>query len=268
MKNLFTILLLLPALLLSKTLPETTIVILGTSHTVRENFDIEDGLNILEKVKPDAILLELPISDSVEKFSEMVQGFKDPTQFLEGRVIKKHLDKNPSVLLRYFDIKDRNRYYFENRSDEQEQAFMKKLGELVNNIDSSDFEHLVKEEMMKIAYLISLDNTLSEEYPRVINSTIADSIYYMKHRSLQNTFLKLTETIPDLKEFKEFMIWRNEFWNKRNQAMAKNIIDYSEEFPGKRIVVVTGCEHRYYLRRELRKANKQNLELREYWECE
>jgi vacuolar-type H+-ATPase subunit E/Vma4 len=268
MKSWFIIILLLPILLLSKTLPKTEIIIFGTVHEVRENFDIEDGLNILEQVKPDVILLELPISDPVEKFPEIVRKTKDPTQLLEGRMIKKYLDKNPSVPLRYFDIENRNKYYIENRSDEQEQAFQKKLEELVTNSDSDDSGHLVEEEMIKLVYLFNFDNILREEYPRAINSTIADSIYATKHRYLFSTFLKFTETIPALKQFKEFWVWRLEFWHKRNKAMAKNIINYAEEFQGKRIIVITGSEHRYYLRNELKKSQKQNFVLKEYWEYE
>ncbi len=268
MKNWFIFILLLPILLLSKTLPKTEVIIFGTVHEVRENFDIEDGVNILEQVKPDVILLELPISDSVEKFLEMVKEFKDPTQFLEGRVIKKYLDKNSSVLLRYFDIENRNKYYSENRSDEQEQAFMKKLGDLGNKSDSNDFDPILKEAGVMLMHAFNLDNTLSKEYPRIINSTVADSIYTMKHRCLHTNFLKFTETIPELKQFKEFIIWRDEFWKKRNQAMTKNIINYAEEFQGKRLIVITGCEHRYFLRNELKKSKKQNLVLKEYWEYE
>jgi hypothetical protein len=268
MKSWFIIILLLPILLLSKTLPKTEVIIFGTVHQETENFDVEDRLNILEKVKPDVILLELPISNPVEKFPEVVKKFKDPTLFPDGRMIKKYLDKNPSALLRYFDIKNRNKYYTENRSDEQEQAFQKKLEELVTNSDSNDSGQLVEEEMMKIIYLLNLDDILREEYPRIINSIVADSIYAMKHRSILTTFLKFTETIPELKQFKEFWVWEGEFWHKRNQAMAKNIINYAEEFQGKRIIVVTGCEHHYYLRKELQQSQKQNLVLKEYWEYE
>jgi hypothetical protein len=34
-----------------------------------------------------------------------------------------------------------------------------------------------------------------------------------------------------------------DFWDKRNKVMAENIIEYTKEFEGKKIVVFMGFEH-------------------------
>ncbi len=264
MKNWSIIILLLPILLLAKASPETEVIIFGIVHQATENFDGEDMLKILDRVKPDVILFEHPISWPVERFSEIVKKNKNPT--LETIIVKKYLDENPSVLLRYYDIENRNKYYIETRYFEQEKAFNEKLENLISKSESDDSVSLPAEQITMLLNFDNLNHSLLKEYPRVINSAAADSICAINVRYLLYSSLKFTETVPDLKQFKEYIISRQEFWDKRNEAMAKNIINYVEEFQGKRIVVTNGFEHRYYLRMELQQSQKQNFILKEYWE--
>ncbi len=264
MKNWFTILLLLPFLLSSKTSSKTEVIIFGTVHEARGNFDEEDMLKILEQVKPDVILFEHPISWDAEEFSEFVTKIKNPT--FETIMVKKYLDRNPSLILKYYDIENRNKYYIETRYFEQEEAFNKKLEDLFNKSELNDSLSLFKEQ---ISMLINFDKLCDFlDCPRAINSAAADSICAMKHRIFHTNFLKYTETVPELKQFKEFIISKQEYWDKRNKTMTKNIINYATEFQGKRIIVTTGFEHRYYLRNELEKSSQQNFVLKEYWEYE
>jgi erythromycin esterase-like protein len=46
------------------------------------------------------------------------------------------------------------------------------------------------------------------------------------------------------------------FWNLRNQTMAQNIYNTAAKYPNKKIVVLTGFLHRYYLLKELNRLNK------------
>jgi len=48
--------------------------------------------------------------------------------------------------------------------------------------------------------------------------------------------------------------------------MAKNILNYANENPGKKIMVLTGYFHRYYLLEELYKANAKNVVIKEFYE--
>ncbi len=56
-----------------------------------------------------------------------------------------------------------------------------------------------------------------------------------------------------------------EFWNTRNQTMAKNIIRVAERYPNKKIVVLTGFLHRYYIISELKVHNRADFILREFY---
>jgi len=266
MKNWGLAILLLPILLLANTYPKTEVIIFGTVHEATDNFDGEDMLKILYQLKPDVILFEHPISWNADEFSELVPKIENPT--LETIMVKKYIDGNPSVLLRYYDIENRNKYYIETRYFEQQKEFNTKLEDLFNKSESNDSISHLKEQHSMLLNFDKLNKSLLKEYPRVINSEAADSICAVNVRHLIASYLKFTETFPELKQFKGFIISQKEYWDKRNQAMAKNIIKYAEEFQGKRIIVTTGFEHRYYLRNELKKSQKQTFELKEYWEHE
>ncbi len=266
MKNWFTILLLLLIFLSAKASPKTEIIIFGVVHQATDNFDGDDVLKILDKVKPDAILFEHPTSWNAEEFSELVSKIENPT--LETITVKKYLDENPSVILRYYDIANRNKYYIETQYFEQEKAFNEKLDNLIKKSESDDSASLPAKRIIMLLNFANLNHSLLKEYPRVINSSAGDSICAINVRYLLSSSLKFTETIPELKQFKEFITSKKEYWNRRNQTMAENIINYAEEFQGERILVTTGFEHRYYLRKELQQSKKQNFVLKEYWECE
>jgi len=67
-----------------------------------------------------------------------------------------------------------------------------------------------------------------------------------------------------LREFRAFYQVNEQYWDIRNQAMARNIARYAALYPGRRLVVLSGFNHRYYLRRELlKRAAKLHFRLRE-----
>ena len=51
----------------------------------------------------------------------------------------------------------------------------------------------------------------------------------------------------ELAAFKDFIPIHMEYWDKRNKAMAANIINQIKLNPNKKIAVLTGYSHRYYL---------------------
>ncbi len=72
------------------------------------------------------------------------------------------------------------------------------------------------------------------------------------------------ERYPAYKTFTvEDRFFTNE-WNERNKIMADNIIKAAKQYVGKRLVVLTGSEHRYILRDLLK--DEPTINLKEYWE--
>ncbi|OCA77648.1 hypothetical protein BBH99_11505 [Chryseobacterium contaminans] len=56
------------------------------------------------------------------------------------------------------------------------------------------------------------------------------------------------------------------FWDLRNQTMAQNIYNTTVKHPHKKIVVLTGFLHRYYLIKELNRLNKGNYVVKEFYD--
>jgi hypothetical protein len=73
---------------------------------------------------------------------------------------------------------------------------------------------------------------------------------------LINKYLKDTALY---KEFENNLL----FWNERNNYMARQIENISKLNPAKRIIVLTGLNHKYYLVNKLSNNNTNNVKLTE-----
>jgi len=99
--------------------------------------------------------------------------------------------------------------------------------------------------------------------PEIINSEAFDNVIRIKH-SFPLTLLPLLAKHEGNEEM--LADWRFIFdeWEKRNTTMADNLTRICGEHPGKRLVVVTGCEHRFALRDRL--TGRPGIVLKEFWE--
>jgi hypothetical protein len=99
--------------------------------------------------------------------------------------------------------------------------------------------------------------------PEIINSEVFDNVVRIKY-SFPLTLLPLLAKHEGHEEM--LADWRFIFdeWEERNTIMAENLTRICGEHPGKRLVVATGCEHRFALRDRL--AGRPGIELREFWE--
>jgi hypothetical protein len=60
-------------------------------------------------------------------------------------------------------------------------------------------------------------------------------------------FMSIVDSVAVAGSLKPYYDKKKNFWRERNEKMASNIIEYIQEYPGKRIVVLTGLFHKYYL---------------------
>jgi len=217
--------------------------------------------SILERLKPNVILFEHPISWSTDKFSEKAKKFSNEN--LEGLTALKYLEENPSVLLKYFDIANRNKYYKETNYFEHERKFSEQLFKLKEN---NKLSSLAESRLEQISIVLKIRNVIEKSNPRLINSVTSDSVISLKQKYVRNNIIKLTKMIPELHKFNKYANDSKHFWDKRSRKMVENITKYSRDFQGKRLIVLTGFEHRYDLRKLLQERGKPNYILKEYWE--
>lgn len=239
------------------------VVIIGSihgSHYINAKYSPEILKEIIISSKPDVILNELPLN-KVDPNGRPIH--RDPNKNPEGwaadaAAIQLGIGQIP------FDRPDRDIYY-------QKTQYFNRLNK-ANMLKNKWAEQLKKQSPgsldFRIVQLREYASRVEQHFkePEAINSEAFDSIIRIKHSIWQDIMPMLLEKQPEYQGLIEENNFLKDVWHERNRIMADNIIKTAKEFPGKRLVVVTGCYHRYILR-DLLKVEK-SIELKEFWEVE
>jgi hypothetical protein len=252
----------LPALgTLGRTAPQTPteIVVVGTVHSVTDKYSAQDLVRILHRIKPDVILFEYPRDMMTTRF-EFKSIIKDS---LEQQAVLEYV-KATGAKIRPYDIDGRNVYYertnyfARQRQCNQElnaQINTRKLSaeaqEIVNALDSAN----------------ATRDVIGKSDPATINSFHTDTAINNKQWLANNGIAEIVRLTPGLKGCEAFWDVSRAYWIRRNNEMLRNIRRFATEFAGKRLVVLCGYEHRYFLRSHLYDWEEQpGYIVKEYWE--
>jgi hypothetical protein len=261
-----------------KHLDTTTVVcILATVHQPNHNYNADSIVAILNSFLPDLILTEedSTLFETYHKgYNQTLRksllarlgrsfGFGVPEE-IEGRAVRKYKISHPAVDIRPFDYEGRNAYYQKNNSFVKENEVGNRLENLAGN-------HSLTQEQAKIwnAYRNINDtlNQLSNQTPYSINQ---QAYYDLTERRQDYQYHKVAEIVnsnDSLKEYGAFYKTNADFWDTRNRKMAEHIINFIRQHTNKRIIVLTGSMHKYYLLKELAPLqNKLKFLLQEYYE--
>jgi hypothetical protein len=229
--------------------PRTTeVVVIGTVHRPTAAYDSEQLYSLLTELRPGLILCELPPAFFTEEYA--LRDFKGG---LESGVVRRYA-KTYGAELRPYDIEGRNRFYREHNWFERSRAFMQEVRRLYRE-EALSPAGMDSAEEMYAAY--ELRDAFQDQPPRVINSAACDRVVRIKQRVTEAAWRQLAENEEALAEHRDYVTLNREFWHRRNRRMVANILRWAEEFPRHRIVVLTGFEHAYYLRRGLADREKE-----------
>jgi hypothetical protein len=242
---------------------KTQIVIIGTLHEFHYNnpkYPPEVLKEIILALKPDAILNELPLSKVDPNGRPLNHNYLASPECWAADMVATQL----GVKQIPFDRPDREENfkktnYFERQKKSNEQA-RKWLGELQENDPNSLDLKIVQ---------IGIDASqaqadLFDAAPEFINCNAFDLLIKIKHSVWENILHDLIEKYSDYKTLASEACFLTEQWHIRNRIMADNIIKAAKQYPRKRLVVITGAEHRYILRDLLK--DESGIDLKEYWE--
>jgi len=248
---------------------KTEIYIIGNIHDIVPNHDPTILCQILNNIEPDIILHEV---DS--------EGMKDyeTNVGLGGNEIKAsnlYLKKFPQTLRFPFDFEGRNKYRKEKGMVPTDNLTVKLIDSLYNAKKLSIQQTNTYETFKNITNdLIKIAELSPENFNNSKTDSIAEKRQYYQYQKL----LEITNERPEFSEnyvtkpdgknisYKDGFKLMSKFWDLRNQTMAKNIYDIVEKYPNKKIVVLTGFLHRYYLIKQLRELNSGNFRIREFYE--
>ncbi|NML70732.1 ChaN family lipoprotein [Chryseobacterium sp. RP-3-3] len=248
---------------------KTEIYVIGNIHDSVPNYHPKILFDILDKVKPDITLHEV---DS-QGMKEYENGIKITEN--EIKASNAYLKKHPKTLRFPFDFEGRNQYRKDRGMVPTDNLSVKLLDSLykAKKLSHSEvkiyenFSNLTKE-LMKIAELS----------PENFNNATTDQISGKRQNAQYSELLKIIEARPEFA--KRFVVKPNGekisyrdgfklmsgFWDLRNQTMAKNIYKIAETHPGKKIVVLTGFLHRYYILKELKRINNGTYVIKEFYD--
>jgi hypothetical protein len=245
----------------------TEVIVIGTihgDHSANVHYSAETLRDIIVALQPAAILIELP--PRINGRPTVVNGRRASwlSRANEGWA-QNAAAEALKVPLIPFDRDGRNEFYAQTRYFSRRDSASARLEALVDRLrveDSGALEPL----LLEIYHDISRSQRLLHRAapPEVINSAAFDELIRAKRSMDQDLVLHLAEAHADQSELVgEYRFFGAE-WEERNRIMAENIEKVDREYPGKRLVVLTGSEHRYVLREHL--MGSAGLVVREYWE--
>lgn len=254
--------------LFSQNYDKTKLYIIGTVHESSNILNPEMLFELLDEIKPD-ILLQENDSEQIAAYFEDVKPNSN-----EQNASIKYLEKYPKTLNLPFEFEGRNTYRKSNGMTPTDNLTIKLIDSLYNkNVLNLENTKIYKEYLDANKSLIAF----SKKGFKALNSIEFDSINRYRQNIQHHSLTKITDsetifskrfvTKPDGQRisFREgYKLWCN-FWDLRNNSMAINIIRTAYQHKGKKIVILTGVQHKYYIKELLEKYHDGNYEIVDYF---
>jgi tetratricopeptide (TPR) repeat protein len=241
----------------------TEVVIIGTLHGAHEtnrNYNERTLRNILLALEPDAICVEL------------YSTFFNPDGSYREEVMLDHPEGRAEVAaaeamdipLLPFDREGRNERYQETRYFKRLRSANEAIQRWIERMGTEEPDSLPPK-VVALAYHIggSQSQFNASGTAELVNSEAFDGVIRAK-RGLADLIEMLMRPYPECQEAAKDLDFIEEEWRERNTIMADNITRIASRFPGGRIAVMTGAEHRHMLRDLL--SEREGIALKEFWE--
>ncbi len=246
---------------------KTQVVIIGTIHEKHyENpaYSPDVLREIILSLKPDAILNELPLS-LVEPNGRPVESMRKKDRWGPETWAADTVATQLGIRQIPFDRPDRDENYKKTNYLERE----KKSKELANKLEQQIQKEDPNSVDLKIGSLAGYaykarDEMVNNFGPKELNSEPFDLIIRIKTSIVEDIAETIYRKYPGYEGLADDCKFFRDQWLERNKIMAENIKKAAGEYPGKRLVVITGAEHRCILRDLLKDVN--SIDLKEYWE--
>jgi hypothetical protein len=220
---------------------QTKLIIVGTVHNKTSNVTPDTIVAVLEKIKPDIILLEFDSSFFTKDFRLKRKDISN-----ESIAAAKYISLHPTPL-RPFDLQGRNKYYERSGLLQHQYEAYQKLTRLRATLTDSE-----KKAVTEYIFLTSSLEQIAAKTLQEINTPETDKYVARQQTLMSDEILNVVLSHKEMATVKKTFVDDAEFWDKRNRAMATNIKRYCELNPGKKIAVLTGFYHKHFLTEALR----------------
>lgn len=242
---------------------KTELCIIRAVHHDTNMYCSDDIVNMLKSIKPDGILLEI-YSKYMDENNNIALDRDVLNNWQEFKAALEYKNINGNVQFRPFDLEGRNEIYKEVGyldTQREVEAAMEKLYKDNKFTDECKFYY---ELWIK---LLEAKLAMVKETPQVVNSDLSMQLVSIEHYYWFKCTEKIIELTPELSAYSNFKKSVSDIWTMRNNAMVNNILKYINDFPGKKLVVLVGAEHKHDLYNDLAKKQEvYNYVLKEFWE--
>lgn len=223
------------------------VIIIGTIHYGNKTFNHRTLYRLLQQLQPQ-VLLDEHSKEYKPVFGLQAASFlKIAKVSIEQLAMQKFYRKNKQVVIRPFDTAFASRIRYIKQAAKAEQTFFNLLNVAAMSAeDSLLYEHYANHRngyhhFLKNASLSAINQ------PDVIDKARVQ--YRMEEEVILPIGKKYIADSAVVNAFTDDLF----FWQQRNLYMVKQIKSYIRRYPGKRIVVLTGLNHKYFLIDQLRK---------------
>ena len=238
---------------------QTELCIVGTMHEERTYFNSDSIYNILLRIKPDVILIELDSSFFTNDFHFDLE--KEPDLLSTNENIGAHKYQSKYIVdLRPFDVSGRNEWYrTTNYFDNQD----KMLNDVLSLYEKNELSKNDKEDVELVLYALKVGSEVTFRSAQELNSDVSSKFWALRQKILYPKMVSVVENTEKLHHWIDFAQQWETHWYERNAIMADNIKKIVSDYNNKRIVVLVGNEHKPGLLDLLKDLT--DFVIREYW---
>ena len=235
--------------------------ILGTVHFETDKIKRDDFYRYLDSVSPAIILFERDsktlnrMLNKTDFFWQFMSAFKSGNK-VESFISLKYIKQNPEAKVLPYEWEEFIEYQFKHNLSSN-------TSKLINVVLKLNRENLLTSEQSSVVkkYL-----AINKSYWQIsrnakniadFNNETADNIIRERQLYLYKYVPEIANEREELAQFNDFIPVHMKYWDTRNKAMVKNILNQIKLNPNKKIVVLNGYTHRYYLMDELKKYQKE-----------
>ena len=219
----------------------TSVIIIGTIHSGNKHFSHKELFNDLEGIKPDVILMEqsTPFKRVFGLRTANFLGIWKPG--IEQLALQRYTAKYGTCVVLPFDTLIKERHKYKRDLQVKTKTVLDTL--LEANLTTEDSVTLSNYLIKSNSYY---DLILNKSLKEINKKSITDKsreLYQLEKDSINPLVIRYCADSSLTSWYLNDQI----FWELRNNYMAKQIRTIANQFRGKKIVVLTGLNHKYFL---------------------
>jgi len=240
---------------------KTELFIIGTIHNPTDIINSDTLFNILKKIKPDLILIELDSSFFTKQFDFDTTKYPDILSTNENISANKYRQLY-KIDIRPFDITGRNEFY-------REHDFFTTQSKMYSAIskanDNGQLDTSCADDFELISFTLDLTNKIKYRSLSELNSDVSIKLTKIRQKILYDKTISIVKRTKSLNKWIDFAELQKNFWVRRNNQMAENIEHFANEKSYDKIVVFTGANHLYFILELLKEKQNKNYIIKDFW---